>query len=107
MEAKRYFVPTPYGEVSLVFAPKPREEVVVIIHGAGRRAFQLRSWLAYDAVRAELPGHDQGPEMAGLGNTLRHTPDRAAQSDAHPLMVWAMPRHNPPLDSSRHRPAET
>jgi pimeloyl-ACP methyl ester carboxylesterase len=65
MEAKRYFVPTPCGEVSLVFAHKPRDEVVVIIHGAGRRAFQLRSWLAHDVVLAELPGHDMAPMMEG------------------------------------------
>lgn len=65
MEAKRYFVPTPYGEVSLVFAHKPRDEVTVIIHGAGRRAFQLRSWLVHDVVLAELPGHDLAPMMEG------------------------------------------
>ncbi len=65
MEAKRYFVPTPYGEVSLVFAHKPRDQVTVIIHGAGRRAFQLRSWLAHDVVLAELPGHDVAPMMEG------------------------------------------
>ena len=59
MDAKRYFIPTPQGEVSLVFAHKPRNEVIVIIHGAGRRAFQLRSWLAHDVVLAELPGHDR------------------------------------------------
>jgi pimeloyl-ACP methyl ester carboxylesterase len=65
MDAKRYFIPTPQGEVSLVFAHKPRNEVIVIIHGAGRRAFQLRSWLAHDVVLAELPGHDRAPMMEG------------------------------------------
>ncbi|MDP1616778.1 alpha/beta fold hydrolase [Phenylobacterium sp.] len=65
MEAKRYLIPTPHGEVSLVFANKPRDEVVVIIHGAGRRAFQLRSWLAHDVVLAELPGHDVAPMIEG------------------------------------------
>ncbi len=61
MDAKRYFVPTPHGEVSLVFAEKPREQVLVILHGAGRIAFQLRDWLISDAVLAELPGHDGAP----------------------------------------------
>lgn len=65
MDAKRYFLPTPHGEVSLVFAHKPRVSVVVVIHGAGRRAFQLRSWLDHDVVLAELPGHDLAPMMEG------------------------------------------
>jgi len=65
MDAKRYFVPTPHGEVSLVFAAKPRDRVVLVIHGAGRRAFQLRGWLDLDVVFAELPGHDLAPMMTG------------------------------------------
>ena len=63
MEAKRYFVPTALGDVSLVFEMKPREDVVVIIHGAGRIAFQLKDWLANDVVLAELPGHDAAPPI--------------------------------------------
>lgn len=65
MDAKRYFVPTPHGAVSLVFAAKPRDRVMLVIHGAGRRAFQLRGWLALDVVFAELPGHDLAPMMGG------------------------------------------
>lgn len=61
MDAKRYFVPTPHGEVSLVFTEKPREQILVILHGAGRIAFQLRDWLSVDAILAELPGHDNAP----------------------------------------------
>lgn len=63
--ARRYFIPTPGGEVALVFEPSPRSSVLAIIHGAARRSIQLKPWLAHNAVLIELPGHGQAPWIEG------------------------------------------
>lgn len=65
MEAKRYVVPTPYGEVSLIFGHRSAEAVTVFIHGAARTAHKLAAWLEPGTALAELPGHDSGPFIEG------------------------------------------
>lgn len=60
-DLRRYFVPTSHGEVSLIFGPLARTEVLAIIHGAARRSLQLKPWAERGAVLVELPGHGQAP----------------------------------------------
>lgn len=60
-DLRRYFVPTPHGEVSLVFDRVARTEVLAVIHGAARRSLQLKPWAERGAVLVELPGHGQAP----------------------------------------------
>lgn len=65
IEAKRYFVPTSVGDISLIFAPTQRSRVDLVVHGAGRHPVQLRRWLQHDAVLWELPGHGQARDIFG------------------------------------------
>ncbi len=60
-DLRRYFIPTPHGEVGLVFGSLARADVLAIIHGAARRSLQLRPWAERDAVLVELPGHGSAP----------------------------------------------
>lgn len=64
-EIRRYFVPTPRGEVSLVFAPVAAETVTVFIHGAARNSNKLAPWIRRGSALIELPGHGVAPYIEG------------------------------------------
>lgn len=64
-EPRRYIIPTPYGQVALVFAPVMVDALTVFIHGAARRSVQLRRWLRPGTALLELPGHGVAPMIDG------------------------------------------
>ncbi len=64
-ETRRYFIPTSEGEVSLIFAPEPLDNVTVFVHGAARNSTKLAKWVRSGAALLELPGHGTAPLIDG------------------------------------------
>lgn len=70
--ARRYLIATDAGPAALVFDSRilqSQRPIIVLFHGAFRRAASLSEWLdrlqgLADVVLAELPGHGQAPPCA-------------------------------------------